>query len=255
MEAKDVTAVITGGASGLGEAAARELVSLGARVALLDLDTERGEVVEKELGSNARFYKTDITDEIDVQAAIGKTVQTFGGIQAVLCCAGIATPGKVIGKRGLLPMEQFEKVVRVNLFGTMIVNRIAAQTMLVNKENQDREKGVIINTASIAAFEGQIGQAAYAASKAAVVGLTLPLAREFASQGIRVVTIAPGLFNTPMLAGLPERARESLAEMMPFPKRLGHPNEFAMLCRHIIENPMLNGETIRLDAALRMAAR
>lgn len=255
MKTEEVTAMVTGGASGLGEATVRGLVAAGARAAILDMDAERGEKLAAELGDAARFFKTDVADEKSVEQAVAGTLEAFGSLQAAVNCAGVATPGKLIGKNGPIPMEAFERVIRINLLGTVILMRLAAQAMAQNPGNADGEKGVIVNTASVAAFEGQIGQAAYASSKAAVAGLTLPAAREFASLGIRVVTIAPGLFATPMLLGLPEKAQESLAQMMPFPKRLGNPDEYARLVRHIIENSMLNGETIRLDAALRMAAR
>ncbi|MEW5734516.1 MAG: SDR family NAD(P)-dependent oxidoreductase [Thermodesulfobacteriota bacterium] len=255
MKTTEVTALVTGGASGLGEATVRRLVSAGARAAILDMDADRGEKLAAELGNNTRFFRTNVTDEKSVADAVAGTLSAFGSLQAAVNCAGVATPGKFIGKNGPLAMEAFDRVVRINLYGTVIIMRLAAQAMMQNAGNADGEKGVIINTASVAAFEGQIGQAAYAASKAAVAGLTLPAAREFADYGIRVVTIAPGLFGTPMLLGLPEKAQQSLAQMMPFPKRLGKPDEFAQLAQHIIENPMLNGETIRLDAAIRMAAR
>lgn len=255
MELNGKVAVITGGASGLGEATAKEFMAQGAKVGIFDVDEERGKAVEAESGGKALFVKTDVTDEASVQAAVDAVAAKFGGIHVAVNCAGVATPGKVIGKKGLLPMEVFDRVIRINLHGTMIVTRHAALKMSENQGDGDGEKGVIVNTASVAAFEGQIGQAAYAASKAGVAGMTLPLAREFANLGIRVMCIAPGLFGTPMLLGLPEKAQESLAQMMPFPKRLGHPEEYAALVQHIMENKLLNGETIRLDAALRMAAK
>ncbi|MBW2200823.1 MAG: 3-hydroxyacyl-CoA dehydrogenase [Deltaproteobacteria bacterium] len=255
MEIKGCIAVVTGGASGLGEASVRTLINEGARAAILDFDEERGAQLVAELGDSVVFYKTDITDENAVQDAIDKTVDNFGGVHFAINCAGVATPAKVLSKRGPISIEQFNRVVQVNLTGTLIVTRVAAEKMINNTPNEDGEKGVVINTASVAAFDGQIGQIAYSSSKAAVVGMTLPLAREFASYGIRVVTIAPGLFDTPMLAGLPEKARESLITQVPFPKRLGKPEEYAFLAKHIIENPLLNGETIRLDQAIRMGAR
>ena len=255
MEIKGCTAVVTGGASGLGEASVRTLINEGAKAAILDFDEERGAQLVAELGDSVVFYKTDITDENAVQDAIDKTVDNFGGVHFAINCAGVATPAKVLSKRGPISIEQFNRVVQVNLTGTLIVTRVAAEKMINNTPNEDGEKGVVINTASVAAFDGQIGQIAYSSSKAAVVGMTLPLAREFASYGIRVVTIAPGLFDTPMLAGLPEKARESLITQVPFPKRLGKPDEYAFLAKHIIENPLLNGETIRLDQAIRMGAR
>jgi len=255
MEIRERVAIITGGASGLGEACARNLLRGGAKVAILDLAEERGKEIASELGDSAIFCSTDVTDEKSVKQAIDRTVEAFGGIQVVINCAGVATPAKVLGKEGPMPLKSFEQVIKINLVGSMNVIRLAALKMVENKENEDGEKGVIINTASAAAFEGQIGQAAYSASKAGVVGMTLPIAREFADYGIRVVTIAPGLFDTPMLAGLPEKARESLNKIIPFPKRLGKPVEFAKLVQHIIENTMINGETIRIDGALRMPPR
>lgn len=255
MEIMRNVAIVTGGASGLGEACVRKLVDDGARVVILDFDEERGRQVVSELGDAVIFCKTDVTDEKTVQEAIDKAVDSFGAVHIAVNCAGVATPSKVLGKKGPMSIEKFNQVVQINLIGTMNVIRLAAEKMVNNPPKEDGEKGVIINTASVAAFEGQIGQAAYAASKAGVAGMTLPIAREFADYGIRVVTIAPGLFETPMLAGLPEEAKASLVKMIPFPKRLGRPSEYAQLAKHIIENPILNGETIRLDSAIRMAAR
>ena len=255
MKIREITCLITGGASGLGEACAGNFAKEGAKVSILDFAEERGKNVTAALGDSAIFCMTDVTDEKSVQAAVDKTMESFGAIHVVINCAGVGTPAKVIDKEGPISMEHFNRVVQINLMGTMNVIRLAAEKMVANTPNEDGEKGVIINTASAAAFEGQIGQAAYAASKAGVVGMTLPIAREFADYGIRVMTIAPGLFETPMLAGLPEKAKEALNKMMPFPKRLGKPSEFSMLVRHIVENPMLNGSIIRLDAALRMAAK
>jgi NAD(P)-dependent dehydrogenase (short-subunit alcohol dehydrogenase family) len=255
MEIKNAVAVVTGGASGLGEATVRLLVGLGAKAAILDVAEEKGAALVSELKGGAIFCNTDVTDENSVQGAIDKTLGAFGAVHIAVNCAGVATPGKVIGKQGPISIAAFNRVVQINLIGTINVIRLAASKMLANSPNADGEKGVVINTASIAAYEGQVGQAAYAASKAGVVGLTLPIAREFADYGIRVVTIAPGLFWTPLVEGLPEKAKESLSNMMPFPKRLGRPAEYARMVKEIIENPMLNGATIRLDAALRMAAR
>jgi len=255
MDTENVMAVVTGGASGLGEACVRDLLEHGAKVAIFDFAEERGEKVAAELGDAVIFCMTDVTDEKSVQASVDKTVDAFGAIHVAINCAGVGTPAKVLGKEGPMPMDHFNKVVQINLMGTMNVVRLAAEKMVKNIPNEDGEKGVVINTASAAAFEGQIGQAAYSASKAGVVGMTLPIAREFADYGIRIMTIVPGLFETPMLAGLPEKAKEALNKMMPFPKRLGKPFEFAQLARQIIENPMLNGSIIRLDAALRMAAK
>ena len=255
MDIKDIVVVVTGGASGLGEACVRVLVKDGAKVSIFDFDEERGKKVASDVGDDVTFCITDITDEKSVKAAIDKTIKSFGSIHVAINCAGVGTPSKVLGKEGPISMDHFNRVVQINLMGTMNVIRLAAEKMVENTPNEDGEKGVIINTASAAAFEGQIGQSAYSASKAGVVGMTLPIAREFADYGIRVMTIAPGLFETPMLAGLPEKAKEALNRMMPFPKRLGKPSEFSMLVRHIVENPMLNGSIIRLDAALRMAAK
>jgi 3-hydroxyacyl-CoA dehydrogenase/3-hydroxy-2-methylbutyryl-CoA dehydrogenase len=255
MEIKGSVAVVTGGASGLGEACVRGLSEHGAQVAILDVAKERGEQIANEMGDAVRFYHTDITDESTVQAAIDGAVDAFGALHIAINCAGVGTPAKVLGKDGPMPMDQFNRTVQINLMGTMNVIRFSALRMVGNQGNEDGEKGVIINTASIAAFEGQVGQAAYSASKAAVVGMTLPIAREFTEYGIRVVTIVPGLFDTPLLDSLPEKVRESLGKMIPFPRRLGKPREYALLARQIIENPMLNGTAIRLDAALRMAAK
>ncbi|MCP4111558.1 MAG: 3-hydroxyacyl-CoA dehydrogenase [Desulfobacteraceae bacterium] len=255
MEVKECTVVVTGGASGLGEACVRQLIQNGARVAVLDLAEERGMQLASELGDSAIFCKTDVSDANSVQQAVDKTIDSFGAIHVAISCAGLVIPSKVLGKEGPLPIDKFNLTIQVNLIGTMNVIRLAAEKMVLNSPNKDGEKGVVINTASIAAFEGQIGQAAYSASKAGIVGMTIPIAREFADYGIRVLTIAPGLFNTPMLAGLPEKAKESLVKTIPFPKRLAEPSEYAQLAMHIIENPILNGETIRLDSAIRMAAK
>jgi 3-hydroxyacyl-CoA dehydrogenase/3-hydroxy-2-methylbutyryl-CoA dehydrogenase len=255
MEINNRVALVTGGASGLGEATVRRLLEKGARVSILDFAEERGRKVASELGPKVLFCKTDVTDEKSVQAAVDQTMTAFGAIHFSVNCAGVGTPGRVLSKEGPLPIAHFNQVIQINLIGTMNVIRLAAAEMVKNTPNDDGEKGVVINTASIAAFEGQFGQAAYAASKAGVVGMTLPIAREFAGYGIRVVTIAPGIFGTPMLGGMPEKVKESLINTALFPKRLGQPVEFAMLAVHIIENPMLNGEVIRLDGGLRMGVR
>jgi NAD(P)-dependent dehydrogenase (short-subunit alcohol dehydrogenase family) len=255
MEIKNVLAVITGGASGLGEACVRLLAEAGAKASILDMNEEAGERLASEMSGSVIFCNTDVTDERSVQAAMDKTVEAFGAISVAVNCAGIGTPAKVLGRDGPLSIAAFNKVIQINLVGVMNVIRLAAEKMAANPPGEDGEKGVIVNTASVAAFDGQIGQAAYSASKAGVVGMTLPIAREFAEYGIRVMTIAPGIFHTPMLAGLPEKAQESLSKMVPFPKRLGMPREFAQLVGHIIENRMLNGEVIRLDGAIRMAPR
>jgi 3-hydroxyacyl-CoA dehydrogenase/3-hydroxy-2-methylbutyryl-CoA dehydrogenase len=255
MEIKGCVAFVTGGASGLGEACVRNLTSQGASVTISDVAEEKGKALVAELGDACFLQKVDVTDEHSVQAALKATVERFGALHVAVNCAGVATPGKVLSKRGALPISSFIQVVNVNLIGTMNVVRLAAEQMIRNEPNDDGEVGVVINTASGAAFEGQIGQAAYSASKAGVVGMTLPIAREFAEYGIRCVTIAPGLFDTPMLAGMPDHVRQSLVATCLFPKRMGKSHEFAALVRHIIENPMLNGATLRLDGALRLAPR
>ncbi len=255
MEIKGISAIVTGGASGLGEASVRQLAKNGATVSILDLNVERGEQIARELGDAAIFCKTDISREPDVQEAMEKAVAKFGAVHLALNCAGIIGPAKVVSKKGAIAIEQFNQVIQVNLVGTMTVIKHAAIHMVNNAPTEDGERGVIINTASVAAFDGQIGQAAYSSSKAGIVGMTLPLAREFAENGIRVVTIAPGLFDTPMMASLPDKIKTSLINMIPFPKRLAKPSEFASLVQHIAENPILNGETIRLDQAIRMGAK
>jgi 3-hydroxyacyl-CoA dehydrogenase/3-hydroxy-2-methylbutyryl-CoA dehydrogenase len=256
MEIKNGVAVVSGGASGLGEATVRFLLARGARAAILDFAQDRGEKLAAELGQDVLFCKTDVTDGGSVQAAIEKTMETFGAIHFVVNCAGVAPGAKVLGKEGQpLDISRFNQVVQINLTGTMNVIRLAAAQITKNRPNEDGEKGVMVNTSSVAALEGQLGQAAYAASKAGVIGMTLPIAREFADYGIRIVTIAPGLFETPMMAGMPPKVYESLINMTLFPKRLGKPAEFAMLVGQIIENPLLNGETIRLDGGIRMQAR
>ncbi len=255
MEFKQCRAVVTGGASGLGEACIRRLAAAGAKAAIFDVAVERSEALADELGPNVIFVRTDITSDESAQAAFGKVLESFGGVDVAINCAGVGDPGKVLSKRGPLALAAFNRVVQINLVGTLNIIRLAVEQMVKNEPNADGEKGVIINTASIAAFDGQIGQAAYAASKAGVVGMTLPIARECADYGVRVVTIAPGLFDTPMLAGLPDPVRDVLAKTVPFPQRLGRPEEYARLAQHIIENAMLNGECIRLDGALRMQAK
>jgi NAD(P)-dependent dehydrogenase (short-subunit alcohol dehydrogenase family) len=248
-------ALVTGGASGLGRAAAEELHSAGASVVLVDLPSSDGEVLAKELGDRARFAPADVTSEDDVRAAVQVAAAEFGGLNIVVNCAGVGFPGRVLTRDGsAIDLERFEFVVKVNLIGSFNVLRLAAEE-IAKHEPDGEERGVIINTASIAAFDGQIGQAAYAASKGGIVGMTLPIARDLANRNIRCMAIAPGTFDTPMLAGLPEEARQGLAADIPHPHRLGNPVEYAALVRHIVENPMLNGEVIRLDGALRMKAR
>ncbi|MEE4596063.1 3-hydroxyacyl-CoA dehydrogenase [Streptomyces sp. DSM 41524] len=246
-------AVITGGSSGLGFATAQRLLDAGALVALVDLPSSDGAAVAAKLGDRAIFAPADVTSEQDITAALDAATQ-LGNIRIVVNCAGIGPAGRVLGKKGPFPLSDFARIIQVNLIGTFNVIRLAAERMSSN-EPVDGDRGVIVNTASVAAFEGQIGQAGYSASKGGVVGLTLPVARDLASLHIRVVTIAPGLFETPMLAGLPEEAKKSLGDQVPHPNRLGHPEEYAALVQHIAENPMLNGETIRLDGAIRMAPR
>ena len=252
MNSKDVVALVTGGASGLGEASITELVKKGARVVIVDIDSDKGEKLAASIGAGAIFVKTDVTSEADVRQAIQKAVDAFGKINVVINCAGIVNPGKLIGRKGPLPLESFNKVMQLNLVGTLNVIRLAVEQMMNNTPDEEGERGVIINCASIAAFEGQIGQTAYSASKAGIVGMTLPIAREVADYGIRVMTIAPGIFETPMMAGLPPSVKEDMAKTVPFPRRLGKPIEFAKLALHIIDNIMLNGCCIRLDGALRM---
>lgn len=249
------TALVAGGASGLGEASVRMLVAAGANVVIFDLNAQRGRLLAEEMGPTARFVAGSVTDEADVKAAIDRARHEFGGLQLAVNCAGIATPGRILSRFGPLPLDQFARVVEVNLIGTFNILRLAAAAMQGNEPTEHGERGVIVNTASIAAYEGQVGQIAYAASKGGVVSLTLAAARDLAQWGIRVVTIAPGLFDTPLLAGLSETARQSLAQQIPFPSRLGATSEFAALVQHIIANPMLNGEVIRLDGALRMGPR
>ena len=245
------SAIVTGGASGLGLATATELAKAGAQVVILDLPSSAGEQRAQEIGG--KFAPADVTDESAVQSAVDAAAE-LGPLRIVVNCAGIGNPGRVLGKNGVLPLEQFELVVRVNLIGTFNVIRLAVAAMVQN-EPVDGERGAIVNTASVAAFDGQIGQAAYSASKGGIVGMTLPIARDLASKMIRVCTIAPGLMDTPLLAGLPEPARESLAKQVPHPARLGDPAEYAALARQIVENGYLNGEVIRLDGAIRMAPR
>jgi NAD(P)-dependent dehydrogenase (short-subunit alcohol dehydrogenase family) len=255
MQVEGNAFIVTGGASGLGAATVRRLAAAGGRVVIADLNEKAGAALAAELGTGARFQRVDVASEADARAAVAAAVQAFGALRGLIGCAGVGTPGKVLGKDGPLPLEAFERVVRINLIGTFNCLRLAAEQMARQDADAEGERGVIVNTASVAAYEGQIGQPAYAASKAGVVGLTLPAARELARSGIRVVTIAPGLFETPMMAGLPQDAQDSLGKSVPFPARLGRPAEFAQLVQSIIENPMLNGATIRLDGALRMAPR
>jgi NAD(P)-dependent dehydrogenase (short-subunit alcohol dehydrogenase family) len=255
MELKNKGVLVTGGASGLGAACVRLLGREGANVVIADLNSEGGEQLSAELnasGARVVFARTDVTDEASVQAAVSTAVERFGGLHILINCAGIAPAEKVLGKKGVHSLATFQKVVSVNLIGTFNAIRLAVVAMAENEPTAGGERGVIINTASIAAFDGQIGQAAYSASKGGIVGMTLPIARELASLGIRVMTIAPGIFDTALLAGLPEAARTSLGQQVPFPPRLGQPSEYATLAKHIIENEMLNGSVVRLDGALRL---
>lgn len=249
------TAVISGGASGLGEAVARRFIGLGANAVIVDLNEEKGQAMVSDLGSRAAFIKTDVASSDEVQRAIDFSLKRFRRIDIVVNCAGIPARSRLATRKGPHDLAEFKKVIAVNLLGVFDVMRLAAFQMLNNELNDEGGRGVIINTASIAAFDGQIGQAAYAASKAALVGMTLPLARDLAGDGIRVLTIAPGLFATPMLSSLPEQLQADLARAVPFPSKLGDPDEFAMLVQQLVENPMLNGETIRLDGAIRMAPK
>jgi NAD(P)-dependent dehydrogenase (short-subunit alcohol dehydrogenase family) len=252
MQLENRGVLVSGGASGLGAACVRLLNQAGARVVVADVNSETGQALVKELGDATLFVQTNVVDEESVQAAVQAAVKTFGGLHVVINCAGIGVAEKVLGKDGPGSLASFTKVISVNLIGTFNVIRLAAAAIAANSPAEGGERGVIINTASVAAFDGQIGQAAYSASKGGIVGMTLPIARELARYGIRVMTIAPGIFDTPLLAGLPEAARNSLGQQVPFPPRLGRPAEYAALAKHIIENEMLNGEVIRLDGGIRM---
>src|SRR5579883_3301680 len=251
MDVQSKTILVSGGASGLGAACVRLLTQAGAKAVIVDLNN----ALAQELGGSAVFVKANVIDEAEVQAAVNTAVEKFGGLHVAINCAGIGVAEKVVGKELPHSLTSFTRVINVNLIGTFNVIRLAAFAMAKNEPTEAGERGVIINTASVAAFDGQIGQAAYSASKGGIVGMTLPIARELARSGIRVMTIAPGLFDTPLLAGLPEPARISLGQQVPFPPRLGRPSEYAALAKHIIENEMLNGEVIRLDGSIRMAAK
>lgn len=255
MHINDSVFIVTGAASGLGAGVIRRLLDDGARVVMADVDAARGEAACAKLGANARYIKTDVSSEADGTAAVALALEAFGGLHGLVNCAGVAPSERVIGRDGPHKLENFAKAVTINLIGTFNMARLAAAAIANMPADADGERGVIINTASIAAYDGQIGQAAYAASKSGVVGLTLPLARDLARHGIRVVTIAPGIFETPMLASLPAEVTAQLAQSVPFPQRLGRPADFAALAVHICENGMLNGEVIRLDGALRMAPK
>ncbi|ROO23886.1 3-hydroxy-2-methylbutyryl-CoA dehydrogenase [Salinisphaera orenii MK-B5] len=252
MRIEDRCFLITGGGSGLGAASARALVEAGARVVLADIDDTKARETADAIGSSAHYVHCDVTREEDGRAAVAAAREHGGGLHGLINCAGIGIPAKVLGRDGPHDLTQFSRVIQINLIGSFNMIRLASEAIAAETPDDDGERGVIINTASVAAFEGQIGQASYAASKGGVVGMTLPIAREMARHGIRVMTIAPGLFDTPMMAELPEDVRDSLGAMVPFPSRLGQPAEYARLARDIIENPMLNGSTIRLDGAIRM---
>jgi len=255
MELRGSAFIVTGGASGLGAATARMIASNGGRTVIADLDEDRGRALAGDLGAVAKFARTDVTDEASGKAAVAEGLDAFGGVHGLVNCAGIVHGEKVVGKDGVHALASFARAVNINLVGTFNLIRLAADAMAKNTPNAGGERGVIVNTASVAAFDGQIGQAAYSASKAGIVGMTLPIARELARFGIRVMAIAPGIFETPMLASLAPDVQEALGRMVPFPARLGRPEEFASLVREIIGNPMLNGEVIRLDGAIRMAPR
>ena len=255
MQLRDSVFLVTGGASGLGEATVRMLAGEGARVLAADLKVNEGDALAKALAPNVKFVRTDVTDEASGKAAVAAALDAFGRLQGLINCAGIVHAERVLGRDGPHTLEGFARAININLIGSFNLTRLAAAAMAKGTPNAGGERGVIVYTASVAAFDGQIGQAAYAASKAALVGMTLPIARELARSGIRVMTIAPGIFHTPMMASLPADVQAALGQAVPFPPRLGRPDEFASLVRQIIENPMLNGEVIRLDGAIRMAAK
>ncbi len=249
------TVLVTGGASGLGGATVEMVVQNGGNAVILDLNEKAGSTLAARLGNHVRFIRTNVTSDAEVQQAVDATLEAFGTLHGAVNAAGIGVAERVLGKEGPQPLANFANVIQINLVGTFNVIRLAAAAMARNEPGESGERGVIVNTASVAAFDGQIGQAAYSASKGGIVGMTLPIAREFARIGVRVMTVAPGTFDTPLLAGLPEAARQSLAAQVPFPSRLGRPAEYAALVRHIFENEMLNGEVIRLDGAIRMAPK
>lgn len=255
MQIRDHVFLVTGAASGLGAATARLIVDQGGRVLIADLNREAGETLARELGSAALFALTDVTSESDGRAAVELALSAYGHLHGLVNCAGIAPAAKILGRDGPHPLEAFSRAVTINLVGSFNMLRLVAEAIAKEQPGEDGERGVVINTASVAAFDGQIGQAAYAASKGGVAALTLPAARELARYGIRVVTIAPGVFETPMVAAFPPAVQQSLAENVPFPQRLGRPEEYAALVRHIVENRMINGEVIRLDGAIRMPPR
>jgi len=255
MQIQSSVFLISGGGSGLGAATARLLAEHGARVVIADINAEGGSAVATELGERARFVQADVTDESGVQRAIDTARDVFGGLHGAVCCAGIGPAERVVGRGGPHSLASFTRVIQINLIGTFNVIRLAGTAMQGNEPGPSGERGVIVNTASVAAYDGQIGQAAYAASKGGIVAMTLPIAREFARFGVRVMTIAPGIFETPLLSGMPKEVQESLGRQVPFPARLGQPSEYAALVKHIVENQMLNGEVIRLDGAIRMTPK
>ncbi len=255
MDLNNKVVVVTGGASGLGLVTCQQLAKQGAKIVAFDLNQEAGQALVDELGEQAIFAKVNVTDEASVAAGIAQAVEAFGTIHVCINCAGIAPGGKTVGRNGALALDKFAQVININLIGTFNVLRLAAEQMINNEPNQDGERGVIINTASVAAFDGQMGQAAYSASKAGVVGMTLPIARDLAKQGIRIMCIAPGIFDTPMMKGMTDEVRDPLLQMVQSPKRFGDPQEYAALAAHIIDNSYLNGEVIRLDGAIRMEPR
>ena len=255
MQLRGSTFVVTGGASGLGEATVRTLVEGGANVVIADLQVDKGQTATQSLGKQVRFIKTDVTSEEDGKAAVALAGSEFGSLQGLVNCAGVAVAEKTVGKDGPHVLANFTRCITINLIGTFNMIRLAASVLVKGQPNAAGERGVIVNTASVAAYDGQIGQAAYSASKGGIVGMTLPIARDLSRDGIRVCTIAPGIFETPMLFGLPKEVQDALGKMVPFPSRLGKPAEYAALAKHIIENEMLNGETIRLDGAIRLAPK
>jgi NAD(P)-dependent dehydrogenase (short-subunit alcohol dehydrogenase family) len=255
MQIENSVFVVTGGASGLGAGTARMIVAAGGKVVLADVNKSAGEALAAELGANARFVETDVANEASARNAIETARSVFGGLHGLVNCAGIAPAEKVVGRDGIHKLASFSRVITINLIGSFNMIRLAAEVMSQSEPNEAGERGVIVSTASVAAYDGQIGQVAYAASKGGVVAMTLPIARELARSGIRVMTIAPGIFETPMLMGMPPEVQDALGKMVPFPSRMGKPAEYAALVRHICENSMLNGEVIRLDGAIRMAPK
>ena len=255
MQLNEVNAVVSGGASGLGHAVCARIIKAGGKVTMLDINAAQGAAAAAALGPRAAFIATDVSDEAAVDAAIAQAAGGMGSVNAAINCAGIATPSRMVGRNGPMPASFFRRMIEINVLGTVLVAKAAAVAMQANKPNHQGERGVIVMTASVAAYDGQIGQIAYSASKGGIVAMTLPMARELASSGIRVMTVAPGLFATPMMKGLPQEAQDSLGKQTPFPPRLGEPEEFAALIVQILENVMLNGETIRLDGAVRMQPR